>query len=193
MLVVEPLPELTVERGRRGRPTETPSTSSGRASAAVGLGEEHARALAARLTFTTTHVSYVDAADPSVSVLHQRTGPPYPRVTSTGLEWTVRLRDPAGHRRDIWVRRSALQLPLGSDEFGPGARFVELGGKPAIVDTRAGGSRGSVTVEVQPGVLVWADVRDDLAVVEQMLTSLVQLDKDDPPLSTYALEGADGN
>jgi hypothetical protein len=159
----------------------------------VGLGEQRAREIADRLSFTPTHVSYAAGADPSVSVLYQRTGPPYPNVTSGGLEWTVRFRDAEGRRREVLVRRSALRLPIGSDEIAPGARIVELDGRPAVEHTTAGGSRGSVTVEVQPGILAWADVRDDLQVVEQLLSSLVQLDKDDPRLTTYALHETYGD
>jgi hypothetical protein len=156
---------------------------------ASGLGERRARELARLLTFSRTHVSARPSPDPSVTVLHERTGPPY-ADESSGTEWTVFLRDDAGRERQLFVRDDDRDLPIVAEDLGPGARIYTLGGRPAVWSTygAADDAPRHLTTEPMPGVLAALDVHDDLAVVERLMLSLVDLPRDDPRLRRYAVE-----
>jgi hypothetical protein len=132
-------------------------------------------------------VGYATSGDATVSELYRRSGAPYPRRTSGGLEWTLRLIDADGRQREIEVQRRALGLPLAATEFGPGARFFQLDGRPAMEDPLTS-SRHIFQVEVQPGVVASAAGLGDDDAVLQLLTSLVDVPPTDPRLSEYAFD-----
>lgn len=154
----------------------------------LGLSESRAREITDRLTFTATQVSYPD--DATVSVRYRRNGPPYPRHTSGGIDWSLTLLDPSGRERQLEVRRDTLRLPLGAREFSPGTRFFELDGHAAM-DDPVSARRHVLSIEVLPGVVASATAFGDEADVERLLTSLVDLDPGDPRLVTHALVRTD--
>ena len=151
----------------------------------IGFEGGRDREVVDQLAFTATHASYTQSPGSELTVVHERTGPPYPD-TSDGLEWYVTLRDDRGRKRAIYVRDTSLDIPIVS-EVVPGARVYQLDGRPAMADTPATEGVQSLTIEPAPGVLATMPIRGDLDVVERVLTSLVNLDKGDPRLTEYAL------
>lgn len=149
-----------------------------------GFDGRRAREVVDQITLTATHASYQESPGSDVTVLHQRTGPPYP-TTSHGYDWYVTFLDDQGHKRQLWVRDTSLDVPIVSEAV-PGVRLYQLDGHPAMADVATAGP-GDLAVEPSPGVLVVVSPRGDLKVAEQLLTSLVNLDRNDPRLTRYDL------
>lgn len=150
--------------------------------AAIGISVAETRRTLAKAQFTRRSVSYAEGADPSMSVLYRREGPPFQLTTSGTLEWYVYFRDEQDRERHLFVWRSAPAVPLTADEYGPGAQLLDVDGRPAILDPR------NLTVEVRPGVLASMEVAGDLPAVQGLLSDLVDLNRDDPRLRRYALD-----
>ena len=150
----------------------------------IGYPAGVARTMADGLSFRGTDVSW-SGRDQRLTLLHRRTGRPYPTSTSGGLDWYVRLSD--GRSLEIQTSPNRRQAGLFGDGVAPGTRVYHLGGRPTHAWVEGGITR-SVAVEVSPGVRAFMEVRGDLPAVERMLTSLVDLDPDDPRLDDLALD-----
>lgn len=149
----------------------------------IGLTEVEARTVAEGLRIDDANVAWTQGDGPEMTVLDQRVGRPYPNRVMSSLEWYLELHDGRA-TRSIEIRRREPQIfPI---ELGPGCRLYRLGGRSALMCPDGRGRPNSLSVEVQPGVIAWADVRGDRAEVERLLLSLTDLPKDDPRLDRYA-------
>jgi hypothetical protein len=126
-----------------------------------------------------------------LSVLHQRTGPPYP-TDSRSLAWYVDLDGPGGPLR-LQVTKTYGDDPaplLASTSPGPFGEVTRLNGRTLILNDE--GRRESPTLlayEWAPGVVVQAEIPGHaLADTLAIISSLTHVPTDDPRLETYALD-----
>jgi hypothetical protein len=134
-----------------------------------------------------------EPADPTsrLSVLHQRSGPPYP-TDSRSLAWYIDLDGPRGplHLQVSKTYRGDPAPLLASTSPGPFGEVTRLNGRMLILNNE--GRRGSPTFlayELAPGVVVQAEIRSHaLADALAIISSLTDVPANDPRLETYALD-----
>ncbi|MCI0685665.1 MAG: sigma-70 family RNA polymerase sigma factor [Sporichthyaceae bacterium] len=133
-----------------------------------------------------------EPADPTsqLSVLHQRTGPPY-LTDSRSLAWYVDLNGPGGPL-SLQVSKTYRDDPvplLASTSPGPFGEVTRLSGRTLILqDDEGGASPRFLAYELAPGVVVQAEIRGHpLPDVLAIISSLTDVPTDDPRLETHAL------
>lgn len=150
-----------------------------------GYPAEQARSLLAAATFDGRSVSWNQATAPSLRVLHQRTGDPYPTST-TGEDWYLRL-DGAGADRHIEARSRRGDTASVISQVTVGSRLITIAGRPAMV-IEGDSKPVAVYADLRPGVSVISEVRNDLPDTLRVLGSLYELPQADSRLDDFALD-----
>jgi hypothetical protein len=167
---------------------------------ASGMPLEEARQALSAVSIDGSDVAWNGAAAPGWTLVHVREGAPY--GLSGQLTWWVELTDGTmGRPLQVNVSRGPA-LPLLAST-GVGEQVTTVGGHPAVLgqvrsatapegaetDVPPGTETRPVMVELAPGTVAWSfATSDDLPEVEQMLTSLRQVPRDDPLLEQYGME-----
>jgi len=121
---------------------------------------------------------------PGLTVVHRRTGAPYPTTVRTGLDWNLDLDAHGVHRQmEVWARPGN---PPVAAQVTAGCRLVTLHGVQMLVGI-VDGKPTAVYADTASGAVAWSDVAGDLSEAEARLLSLRNLSHDDPRLRTHAL------
>lgn len=152
-------------------------------AAVDGYPLARARAVLAAATLGRT-VTWDPRRAPGLTVVHRRTGAPYPTTVRDGLDWYVNL-SAGRHARavEVWDRPGS---PAVTSEATIGTRVVTVHGTRMVVNI-VDGHPNAVYADTPSGAIAYGDVDGDLPHVEAMLLSLRDLPADDPRLRTYAL------
>jgi len=121
---------------------------------------------------------------PGLTVVHRRTGAPYPTTVRTGLDWYLDLDAHGVHRQmEGWSRPGN---PPVAAQVTAGSRLVTVHGVQMLVGI-VDGKPTAVYADTASGSVAWSDVAGDLPQAEARLLSMRNINRDDPRLRTYAL------
>jgi hypothetical protein len=156
-----------------------------------GASLEQARTALAAVATSGSRISWSPARAAGWTAVHVRTGAPY-STHRQGLEWYMRF---DGHGREQMLevdRDGGPTVPLAA-RAQVGSRLTTLGGRPAVISPGDGvPAATAVQVEVGPGTTAWGraagDDLADLADLTTMLTSLRDVQRDDPQLARYGTD-----
>ncbi len=152
-------------------------------AAVYGYPLAQARTLLAAATLGRT-VTWNPHRAPGLTVVHRRTGAPYPTTVRAGLDWYLDLDADGVHRQmEVWARPGGAPVAA---QAGIGTRLVTVRGTQMLVSVNNGRPNG-LYAETPSGAIAWSDVDGDLAQAEARLLSLRNLPTDDPRLRTHAL------
>ena len=152
-------------------------------AAVYGYPLGRARAVFAAATLGRT-VTWNAHRAPGLTVVHRRTGAPYPTTVRDGLDWYVNLHGHGGAR--ALEVRDRPGRPSATSRASIGTRVVTVHGTRMVVYVDRG-KPTAVWADTSSGAIAYGDVDGDLPQVEAMLLSLRDLPADDPRLRTYAL------
>ncbi|WP_164842411.1 hypothetical protein [Actinoplanes solisilvae] len=153
-----------------------------------GYPLKEARAVLAATGTDGDEATWNPGAAPGLTLLHRRSGPPYPKVTRTDA-WYIRLHD--GRReRDIMIE-GGRGRPLASAAI-VGFQVRTVAGHTEQLSGFGpphGAETDRIAYETEDGTWALAEVegQGDLAEMRTVLTGLRKLPADDPRLDEYAL------
>ncbi len=152
-------------------------------AAVDGYPLTQARAVLAAATLGGT-VTWNPHRAPGLTVVHSRTGAPYPTTVRTGLDWYLDLDAHGVHRQmEAWTRPGGASVTA---QVTVGTRLLTVHGTQMLVGI-VDGRPTAVYADTPSGAVAWSDVAGDLSQVEARLLSLTNLPASDPRLRIYAL------
>lgn len=152
----------------------------------TGYPLERAKAVMTAVGTRGDQVTWQAGVTPDLRVLHQRSGPPYPRQTRTE-SWYIRLTD--GHQqRDIMVDSNRDHARPLASAAEVGMQIRQESGHTELLSgfgPTDGADTDRVAYEPEPGVRAYAEVYGDLDDVRTILVSLRNVAADDNRLGPF--------